>query len=102
MLFCTTSVSSFQPALCYSPAVAFPDESAFQTYKYFSSLKVSTERFFSRVTRFKADLRFCIFSPFRLLSGILMACRGFSSVRSPRMSETALRCFPLRPCGTSS
>jgi hypothetical protein len=45
--------------------------------------------------RFKADLRFCIFSPFRLLSGILMACSPLSFERSPRMSATAFRCFPF-------
>jgi hypothetical protein len=85
----------------YSVAATSPDGSARQTYRYFSSLEVTTGFFFSRVTRFKAERRFCIFSPFRSLSGILTACWALSFERSTRMSATAFRCFPLRPCGTS-
>src|SRR4051812_17137154 len=84
--------------VCYS--VAALGRSARQTYKYFSSLEVTTGIFFSRVTRFKAERRFCIFSPLRLLSGIRIACFGLSFPRSDRMSVTAFRCFPLRPNGT--
>src|SRR5271157_3159511 len=91
----------FEYLACYSVAPVFWGGSARQTYRNFSSLDVTTGIFLSRVTRFKAERRFCIFSPFRLLSGILTACRAFSLVRSDRMSATALRCFPLRPCGTS-
>src|ERR1035437_3682518 len=79
----------------YSLAAVFLGGSARQTYKYFSSLDVTTGMFFSRVTRFKAERRFCIFSPFRPLNGILTACWAFSFERSARMSATALRCFPL-------
>src|SRR5579863_1039217 len=85
----------------YSVASLPLGASARHTYKYFSSLDVTTDIFLSRVTRFKAERRFCIFSPFSPLSGTLTACWAFSFERSARMSATALRCFPLRPCGTS-
>ena len=87
--------------VCYSFVPAFLEVSARQTYRYLSSLDVTTGIFLSRVARFKADRRFCIFSPPRLLSGILTASSWFSFKRSPRMSDTTFRCFPLRPCGTS-
>src|SRR5579863_813945 len=96
----STADSNFEPSLpraaYYSVAPESVGASARQTYRYFSSLDVITGMFFSRVTRFKAERRFCIFSPLRLLSGTLMACLSFSFGRSARMSATALRCFPLR------
>ncbi len=58
----------------YSIVPAFLGGSVRQTYRNLSSLDVTTGIFFSRVTRFKAERRFCIFSPLRLLSGTLTAC----------------------------
>src|SRR4029077_5609588 len=93
--------ASIRNSAAYSVAPVSLGGSARQTYMYFSSLDVSTGMFLARVTRFKAERRFCIFSPSKLLNGILIACRAFSFERSDRMSATAFRCFPLRPCGTS-
>ena len=94
-------VAPRSPLACYSFVPASLEASARQTYRYLSSLEVTTGVFLSRVTRFKAERRFCIFSPSRLLSGILTASSALSFERSPRISDTAFRCFPLRPSGTS-
>jgi hypothetical protein len=56
---------ALRPQPLYSVAPLSAGGSARQTYRYFSSLDVTTGIFFSRVTRFKAERRFCIFSPFR-------------------------------------
>src|ERR1700689_2080606 len=97
----TDSDTHERRGVCYSGAAVRLDGSARQTYKYFSSLEVKTEMFCSRVTRFNAERRFCILSPFSPTNGILIAFSEPNFERSARISDTAFRCFPFRPCGTS-